>query len=244
MKEFPEDKSLNALYDGKCSCEKPCDKVINILVMGQTGSGKTTLVDTHLNYLLGIEFYDEFRYKFVDERGLIEERKSLIQKAESEEQKAQAVQIHSMTSSVTIYHVPSEYIVNSPSESPCCINIIDTPGFGDTRGHAWDVIISQMIAALLKTITTLNYILITCKSSTNRVDEGTKFIYSSIQDLYANDISKRVIGMFTFSDGNAPQAKQAIREVGIDITKDFAFNNASTWAFEAENKLIDTSGAA
>ena len=149
-----------------------------------------------------------------------------------------------MTSSVTIYHIPSEYIVNYPSESPCCINIIDTPGFGDTRGHAWDVMISKMITALLKTITTLNYILITCKSSTNRVDDGTRFIYSSIQDLYAKDISKRVIGMFTFSDGNAPQAKQAIREVGIDIAKDFVFNNASTWAFEDPNNYVDANGAA
>jgi len=33
-----------------------------------TGSGKTTLIDSLLNYLLGIEYYDDFRYKLIDER--------------------------------------------------------------------------------------------------------------------------------------------------------------------------------
>ena len=38
--------------------------------MGQTGAGKTTLVDSFCNYLFGIEFYDKFRYRLVDEKAL------------------------------------------------------------------------------------------------------------------------------------------------------------------------------
>ena len=63
---------MDVLYAGECVCDVICDKVVNILIMGQTGAGKTTLVDAYLNYLLGIDFYDEFRYKLVDERDLIE----------------------------------------------------------------------------------------------------------------------------------------------------------------------------
>ena len=44
--------------------------------MGQTGSGKTTLINSFLNYVLGIDFYDKFRYVLVDEKDLVAERTS------------------------------------------------------------------------------------------------------------------------------------------------------------------------
>ena len=43
-------------------------------MLGETGAGKTTYVDSYLNYLLGIDYYDKFRYKIVDESDLIKER--------------------------------------------------------------------------------------------------------------------------------------------------------------------------
>ena len=71
-----DEEHLKPLYLGECVCDDtPCDKVINLLVMGQTGAGKTTYVDSFANFLLGIEYYDKFRYKLVDERDLLEERK-------------------------------------------------------------------------------------------------------------------------------------------------------------------------
>ena len=47
---------------------------MNIMVLGQTGSGKTTLVDSFVNFILGVDFFDKFRYKLVDERALIAQR--------------------------------------------------------------------------------------------------------------------------------------------------------------------------
>ena len=112
-----------------------------------------------------------------------------------------------MTSSVTIYHLPSSNIVKFPYKGKCCVNIIDTPGFGDTRGPAWDKIISQMLSQLLNTIEMLDYIMIAVKSTDTRLFESSKFVYNSIQRLYAKDISPRVLGMYTFSDGNDPNAR-------------------------------------
>ena len=44
-----------------------------------------------------------------------------------------------MTDNVTIYHIPAEHIVEHVDKrKKKCINIIDTPGFGDTRGPDWD----------------------------------------------------------------------------------------------------------
>ena len=39
-----------------------------IIVLGQTGSGKTTLLNSLVNFILGVEFEDDFRYVIIDEK--------------------------------------------------------------------------------------------------------------------------------------------------------------------------------
>ena len=87
-KKCEADPKLDVLYAGECVCDIPCNKVVNLLVMGQTGAGKTTFIDSFINYMLGIEFYDNFRYKLVDERELIDQRTSSIDRAVSDQEKA------------------------------------------------------------------------------------------------------------------------------------------------------------
>ena len=82
-----------------------------------------------------------------------------------------------MTSTVTIYHIPCRYIVNKISKDNCCINIIDTPGFGDTRGRVWDVKIFNMITNLLTTIESINYIMMTVKATEMKLTDSSKYIY-------------------------------------------------------------------
>ena len=108
--------------------------------MGQTGAGKSTLLDSFLNFLIGIDYYDNFRYKLIDEKELIREREAILRnKGVAEENIAKSIQIFSMTSEVCVYHIPSEMMKQNPfSDMPCCINVIDTPGLGDTRGAEWD----------------------------------------------------------------------------------------------------------
>ena len=124
-----------------------------------------------------------------------------------------------MTSKVTIYHIPNDFIAHHPHKSAegCCVNIIDTPGFGDTRGAVWDKKIANMIGTLLKSLFTLDYICLVVKSTENRVMESTKFVYAQIQNLYAEDLNGRIMGMFTFTDGGEPPAYEAVKASGIDI---------------------------
>ena len=74
IKDTDESDIKHALYEGKCTCEPECLQVRNIVIFGQTGAGKTTFIDSYTNFLLGVDFYDKFRYKLVDERGLIAQR--------------------------------------------------------------------------------------------------------------------------------------------------------------------------
>ena len=136
-----------------------------------------------------------------------------------------------MTSEVTIYHIPADEIKQKIStHDQCCVNIIDTPGFGDTRGAKWDEMIFEMLSQLLHEIDSLDYFMIVVKSTDNRLGEAAKFVYNQIQGLYATDISERVLGMFTFSDGNPPNALAGIEASGITINPHhFLFNNSSMW---------------
>jgi len=50
--------------------ENEARRYYTFIVIGETGSGKTTLLDAFVNYLNGIEFKDNWRWKLVDESHL------------------------------------------------------------------------------------------------------------------------------------------------------------------------------
>ena len=99
-----------------------------ILVMGATGSGKTTWINAMINYVLGVEWDDPFRFKLIDEpiRG--------------------GSQAHSQTQGVTVYDIHHQ----NGFRIPFSLTIVDTPGFGDTQGIARDKEITSDIANFFK----------------------------------------------------------------------------------------------
>ena len=52
--------------------------------------------------------------------------------------------------------------------------------------------------------------------------------------MYAKDLSERVLGMFTFSDGGEPQGYIAVKAAGIKMTDLFKFNNSAMWSSDTE----------
>ena len=82
------------------------------MVVGQTGSGKTTFLNALLNFHFEVDIDDTIRYVLINEE--TGQRTSLSQ-----------------TSVVTFYYI--EAYGNNPP-----LIVVDTPGFGDTRGMKWD----------------------------------------------------------------------------------------------------------
>ena len=81
------------------------------MVVGATGAGKTTLINGMVNYILGINWEDKFRFKLVVED-------SKVSQACSQTKEITAYTFHPMKGSAI----------------PYTFTIIDTPGFGDTEG--------------------------------------------------------------------------------------------------------------
>ena len=100
-----------------------------IIVLGQTGSGKTTLLNSLVNFILGVEFEDDFRYVIIDEKNV------------------QGNEVVDQTKSVT--QNTSIYYIKKYKDFPSII-LIDTPGFGDTSGPDKDRLIIEDIKNTLE----------------------------------------------------------------------------------------------
>ena len=81
-------------------------KSINLLVVGEIGTGKTTLLNSMVNYLLGIKYTDQLRIKMIAENAVSD--------------------AHSITSSVNLYQIKPKSKIFLFT-----VRFIDKPGFGD-----------------------------------------------------------------------------------------------------------------
>ncbi|XP_066565958.1 uncharacterized protein LOC136753604 [Amia ocellicauda] len=184
-----------------------------ILVLGATGSGKTTLINGMINHILGVEWEDEFRFKLIHE----------------ETNKSQA---QSQTSEITAYHIYHR----EGFKIPYSLTIIDTPGFGDTRGIEQDKLITEKIREFFSDpagVVSVDAVCFVVQSSLARLTPTQKYIFDSILSIFGNDIANNILLLTTFADGNVPPVLDAVIEAKVPCAKAkdntplyFKFNNS------------------
>lgn len=188
--------------------------VKTIMVVGETGSGKTTLLNSFLNYLMGINYDDTFRYKIILEDNL---------------NKNPGV---SVTDKVNIY-----YIRTTLKDLPF-IRIVDTPGFGDTRGIEYDKCIIDMIRkTFTKDCETINAICFVAKSNETRLTDFQKYIFGRVIGLFGKDVGENFIAMLTFSDGQTPNIVSCL-ESKESIFSEIREQIQSPWYLTFNNSAI------
>ncbi|XP_053391493.1 uncharacterized protein LOC128554263 [Mercenaria mercenaria] len=184
-----------------------------IMVVGATGTGKSTLVDGMVNYLLGVNWVDQFRFSIID--------------LEAEEKARKGNQAESQTEWITVYTIHPE----PGGRLDFRLSIIDTPGFGDTRGLDRDNQIVEQIRSLFteggtRGVTFIDAICFLIKAPDARLTAIQRYIFQSIMALFGKDVEKNICSLITFADGIDPPVLAALKASQLPFGKYFTFNNS------------------
>lgn len=189
-----------------------------MMVVGSTGSGKTTTVNAMINHVIGVQWKDDFRLKMIHEL--------------SSNQGAGTIgnQAHSQTQFVSCYTLPHM----EGFKIPYNLTIVDTPGFGDTRGIDHDKVITEQIRRFFNTkgsagIDHVDAICFMAQAGNPRLTPTQQYVFDRILAMFGKDIKKNILVLFTFADGQKPQALSAMLAAGIleDESNFFKFNNSA-----------------
>uniref|UniRef100_A0A3P9PE71 Uncharacterized LOC103460267 n=1 Tax=Poecilia reticulata TaxID=8081 RepID=A0A3P9PE71_POERE len=220
----PKEETLGTLKNLIVGEEKPNTPNKTILVVGETGTGKSILINALINHAMGVKFEDQVWFQFVEE-----EEKS---------------QTESQTSTVTVYQVYEGQTL------PFSLTIIDTPGYGDTRGIERDVIVGEQLLQLFQSehgVHELHAVGLVVKATENRVSDRLRYVFDSVLSLFGKDLEKNVVALITHSNRRRPKnALKALEAAKIKCARDhrndpvhFLFDNCQSEDRTDEDELQD-----
>ncbi|KAK7879286.1 hypothetical protein WMY93_033933 [Mugilogobius chulae] len=199
---------LDKHLQGKTNC--------TIMLLGARGAGKSTLINGMINYILGVQWTDPYRFKLV-----VEEEKS---------------QSQSQTYEVTVYKInyDDRFMIDYS------LTIIDTPGYGDTRGIDRDRQTTEYIRTLFSSdfgVTEIHAVCFVAQSALARLTDTQQYVFDSILSIFGNDVAENIRVLVTFADGELPPVLETITKAGVPCPKDddgkpahYKFNNSALFA--------------
>ncbi|XP_023282635.1 uncharacterized protein LOC111670230 [Seriola lalandi dorsalis] len=208
-------RQFNKKVFGKAPTKNASNKTI--MVVGATGSGKTTLINGMINYILRVDWDDNWRFKLINE----------------ETNKTQACSQTSEVTAYQIYHTDGFQV-------PYSLTIIDTPGFGDTRGIKQDKEITEKIREFFSVrggIDSIDAVCFVVQSALARLTHTQRYIFDAILSIFGKDIASNIMALVTFADGKSPPVLEAIKAAEIPCARNpdgsilhFKFNNSVVFA--------------
>uniref|UniRef100_A0A8D0A075 Septin-type G domain-containing protein n=1 Tax=Sander lucioperca TaxID=283035 RepID=A0A8D0A075_SANLU len=172
-----------------------------ILLVGETGTGKSTLINSLVNYAMGVEWEDDVWFQIIVE----DEKRS---------------QGESQTSDVIVYQI----FGFEDKTLPYSLTIIDTPGYGDTTGIEHDAIVSQQFFDLFHSVDgvhEVDAVGLVMKGSENRLNDRLRYIFDSVMSLFGKDIEKNIVTLITHSNGVTPEnVLKALKAAKFRCAKD------------------------
>ena len=191
-----------------------------VMLVGETGAGKSTLINGMVNYILGVDWEDDFRFKLI------------------------AGKAHIKTTTITAYTIPRQQ--GSPFHDT--LTIVDAPSFEDTKGLDSDKHIVEQIRTFLlmpgkKGIDHIHGIGFVTQASLARLTPTQRYVFASILAVFGKDIGENILMMTTFADAGKSPVLKAVDEAGIGYCKSFKFNNSALYTDQAaggqEAEVVD-----
>ena len=216
-------------------------ETINILLLGETGVGKSTFINAFVNYLS----FDTFEQAELNKPVVLipvsflmtvganfDER---IVKFGEDTDKSKNEDFDHPGQSVT-QHCKSYVFYLNDGKKLC---IIDTPGFGDTRGVEQDDRNMQNILEYINNLSHLNAVCFLLKPNSSRLNIFFRSCLMQILDLLGANICKNLTFCFTnarstfYSPGDtAPLLKSMLKSLTIG---DIPFAKENTFCFDSES---------
>ena len=115
------------------------------------------------------------------------------------------------------------------------LHIVDTPGFGDTRGVQRDQEIIDQIRKLFllpgdKGIACLDAVCFLVKAPDARLTHSQKYILNAILSLFGKDIEENICTCITFAEAQKPPVLASLEKFRLPHQNYFKFNNSALFA--------------
>ena len=121
--------------------------------------------------------------------------------------------------------------------------LIDTPGFGDSRGLEFDQQTVNSLKAFFNNlegyrIDELSSIGLVIQASQSRLTAEQMYVFNSVLDIFGNDVAKNICLLFTFADAQPPPALATVKKEGIPFGENgvFKFNNSAVFADNTDDE--------
>ncbi|KAG4219759.1 hypothetical protein PC116_g31762, partial [Phytophthora cactorum] len=190
------------------------DNTIVAVFTGASGHGKSTEINAFISYLLGGDLEDPARIFVIDDRG--------------------AKQHGSVTQIVTCFRIrPLAPVFNGKT-----LIIVDTPGFGDSRGIERDAFVTAAMSEFFKTVNHVNAVIFTVRANEARttfLSPVSTYVFS----LFAKDVRGCLRTAYTFSDAGAHLARGALETLGWPVENGEISVNNSAFNLELDGSQND-----
>ncbi|CAF3522143.1 unnamed protein product [Rotaria socialis] len=217
-------------------------ELINILLLGESGVGKSTFINAFVNYLTFGTLEKAQQGKPVV---LIPVSFLLTTGDNFEERTVTFGDVDSLNNenfdhpgqSVTQHCKSYVFQLDNIRQKKICI--IDTPGFGDTRGLDQDDVNMQHILEYINDLTHINAVCFLLKPNASRVHNFFKTCLARLLNSLGSTSRQNIIFCFTnarstfYSPGDAaPLLKSVLKGTGFD---DIPFKKENTFCFDNES---------